>query len=281
MVVDGGTYVSNGVGSPVIYSAADITVNNASLTSTGSEAICIEGLNSIRLFDCDLSGDMEDLSQNDCTWNVILYQSMSGDSEIGNSTFEMVGGSLTAGNGGMFYTTNTESTFILSNVDITYADDSEFFLKCTGNANQRGWGTSGNNGADCSFTAVAQAMQGDVIWDTISYLDLYVLGGSTLTGAVINDETNAGNGGDGYAALNIDENSTWIVTGNSTLTNLNCAGTVVDADGNTVTIIGIDGIVYVQGDSQHTITVDSYGNTVDTTGASTVDNWSDFAVAKP
>lgn len=108
MVVDGGSYTSNGVGSPAIYSAADITVNNAQLAATGSEAICIEGLNTIRLFDCDLSGNMLDLSQNDCTWNVILYQSMSGDSEIGNSTFEMVGGSLTAGNGGMFYTTNTE-----------------------------------------------------------------------------------------------------------------------------------------------------------------------------
>jgi len=281
MVVDGGNYISNGVGSPVIYSAADITVNNANLTSTGSEAICIEGLNSIRLFDCALSGDMKDISQNDCTWNVILYQSMSGDSEIGNSTFEMVGGSLTASNGGMFYTTNTESTFILSGVDITYADGSEFFLKCTGNANQRGWGSAGNNGADCSFTAVAQAMQGNVIWDSISQLDLYILEGSTLTGAVVNDETNAGNGGNGYAALHIDESSTWIVTGDSTLTNLHCAGTIVDADGNTVTITGTDGTVYVQGNSQYTITVDSYDNTVETSNASAVDSWNDFAVVKP
>lgn len=110
MVVDGGNYTSNGTGSPAVYSTADITIHNAALSATGSEAICIEGLNTIRLFDCDLSGNMSDLEQNDCTWNVILYQSMSGDSEVGNSTFEMVGGSLTAENGGMFYTTNTEST---------------------------------------------------------------------------------------------------------------------------------------------------------------------------
>ncbi len=281
IVVDGGTYVSNGVGSPVIYSAADITINNASLTSNGSEAICIEGLNSIRLFDCDLSGDMKDLNQNDCTWNVILYQSMSGDSQIGNSTFEMVGGTLTAGNGGMFYTTNTESTFIISNVDITYAKDSEFFLKCTGNANQRGWGTSGKNGADCNFTAIAQAMEGNVIWDSISRLDLYILKGSTFTGAVINDETNAGNGGDGYATLYIDESSNWIVTGDSTLTNLHCAETILDAEGNTVTIVGTDGNIYVQGNSQYTITVDSYDNTVNTSNAHIVESWSDFSVAKP
>lgn len=102
MVVDGGSYLSTGVGSPVIYSTADIAVHGASLTAEGSEAICIEGLNSIRLFDCDLSGNMQDWSQNDCTWNVILYQSLSGDSQVGNSTFEMQGGSLTAKNGGMF-----------------------------------------------------------------------------------------------------------------------------------------------------------------------------------
>ena len=61
MVVDGGTYTSNGVGSPAVYSTADITIHNAQLNATGSEAICIEGLNTIRLFDCNLTGNMKDL----------------------------------------------------------------------------------------------------------------------------------------------------------------------------------------------------------------------------
>lgn len=280
MVVDGGSYTSNGIGSPAIYSTADITVNDAELTANGSEAICIEGLNTIRLFDCDLTGSMADNSQNDCTWNVILYQSMSGDSEVGNSTFEMVGGSLTAKNGGMFYTTNTESTFLLQNVAITNADDSEFFLKCTGNANQRGWGTTGQNGADCSFTARQQEITGDVIWDSISQLDLYVLDGSTLTGAVLDDESNAGNGGDGYAALYLDSTSKWVVTGDSTVTSLYNAGTIVDASGNTVSVVGTDGTVYVQGTSQYTITVTSYSTSVDTSTAATADSWSDYEVEK-
>ena len=280
MVVDGGSYTSNGVGSPAIYSTADITVNNADLTANGSEAICIEGLNTIRLFDCNLTGSMADNSQNDCTWNVILYQSMSGDSEVGNSTFEMVGGSLTAKNGGMFYTTNTESTFLLQNVAITNADDSEFFLKCTGNANQRGWGTAGQNGADCSFTARQQDMTGDVIWDSISQLDLYVLDGSTLTGAVLDDESNAGSGGDGYAALYLDAASKWVVTGDSTVTNLYNAGTIVDASGNTVSVVGTDGTVYVQGTSQYTVTATSYSTSVDTSAAATADSWSDYEVEK-
>ena len=281
MVVNGGTYTSNGVGSPAIYSTADIAVNNAALTANGSEAICIEGLNSIHLYDSDLTGNMSDNEQNDCTWNVILYQSMSGDSEVGNSTFEMNGGSLTAKNGGMFYTTNTESTITLSDVDITYAEDSEFFLKCTGNSNQRGWGESGANGADCLFTATAQEMQGDVVWDSISQLDFYMTDGSTLAGAVTDDESNAGNGGDGYCNLYIGEGCTWTVTGDSTLTGLSNSGTIVDDKGNTVTVKGTDGTVYVEGESDYTITVNSYSDKADLSGASSTTQWSDYEVEKP
>ena len=281
MVVNGGTYTSNGVGSPAIYSTADIAVNNAALAANGSEAICIEGLNSIHLYDSDLTGNMSDNEQNDCTWNVILYQSMSGDSEVGNSTFEMNGGSLTAKNGGMFYTTNTESTITLSDVNITYADDSEFFLKCTGNSNQRGWGESGANGADCLFTATKQEMQGDVVWDSISQLDFYMTDGSTLTGAVTDDESNAGNGGDGYCNLYIGEGCTWTVTGDSTLTGLSNSGTIVDDKGNAVTVKGTDGTVYVEGESDYTITVNSYSDKADLSGASSTTQWSDYEVEKP
>lgn len=281
MVVNGGTYTSNGTGSPAIYSTADIAVNKADLTANGSEAVCIEGLNSVHLFNSNLTGNMSDNEQNDCTWNVILYQSMSGDSEVGNSTFEMDGGTLTAKNGGMFYTTNTESTITLSDVDITYADENDFFLKCTGNSNQRGWGTSGENGADCLFTAVKQDMEGDVVWDSISQLDFYMTDGSTLKGAVVDDESNAGNGGDGYCNMYIEKGSTWTVTGDSTLTSLENAGTIVDESGKTVTIKGTDGTVYVEGDSEYTVTVGSYKTSADVSGASKTSSWSDYKVDRP
>lgn len=281
LVVNGGTYTSNGTGSPAIYSTADIAVNKADLTANGSEAVCIEGLNSVHLFNSNLTGNMSDNEQNDCTWNVILYQSMSGDSEVGNSTFEMDGGTLTAKNGGMFYTTNTESTITLSDVDITYADENDFFLKCTGNSNQRGWGTSGENGADCLFTAVKQDMEGDVVWDSISQLDFYMTDGSTLKGAVVDDESNAGNGGDGYCNMYIEKGSTWTVTGDSTLTSLQNAGTIVDESGKTVTIKGTDGTVYVEGDSEYTVTVGSYKTSADVSGASKTSSWSDYKVERP
>ena len=281
MVIDGGNYVSNGVGSPAVYSTADIAVSNATLTANGSEAICIEGLNSIHLYDCDLTGNMSDLDQNDNTWTVILYQSMSGDSEVGNSTFQMDGGSLTSENGGVFYTTNTESTITLNNVDINYNDDNEFFLQCTGNTNQRGWGQSGVNGADCHFTGISQDMQGDVIWDSISDLDFYLTEGSSLTGAVVDDESYAGEGGEGYCNVYVSADSTWTVTGDSTVSSLENEGTIVDSNGKTVTIQGTDGTVYVQGDSEYTITTGSYSDTADMSGATAIQDQSVYTVEKP
>ncbi len=281
MVVDGGTYTSNGTGSPAVYCTANIAINDADLEATGSEAICIEGLNELHLYNCNLTGDMPENSQNDVTWNVIVYQSMSGDSEVGNGVFTMVGGTLTANNGGMFYTTNTESTFYISDVDITYSASNDFFLRVTGNANARGWGSTGANGADCNFTADSQEMVGDIIFDSISTLDFYMLNGSTLTGAVIDDESAAGNGGSGYANLYISEDSTWVVTGDSVVTNLYNAGVIVDSDGNAVTVVGTDGTVYVQGESQFTITVESYFDTADLSGATDGGSFSDYEIENP
>ena len=258
MTVNGGSYTSKGTGSPAVYCTADIDIQNARLTAEGSEAVCIEGLNSLKLTDCDLAGDMPENEQNDCLWTVILYQSMSGDSEIGNSTFDMEGGTLTSHAGGLFYTTNTESSFYLKNVAITPSASNDFFLKCTGNANKRGWGQSGANGADCEFSADTQVMEGDVIWDSISTLDFTMKNSSTLTGAFVQDESCAGNGGSGYANLTIGSGCTWTVTGDSRITSLNNSGTIIGADGKSVSIVGADGTSYVKGNSAYTITVDTY-----------------------
>lgn len=258
MRVKGGSYTSSGTGSPAVYCTADIEVEDAKLTAENSEAVCIEGLNSLSLTNCDLSGHIQENEQNDCDWTVILYQSMSGDSEVGNAVLNMTGGSLTSENGGLFYTTNTESTFYLNNVNITPSSNNEFFLKCTGNANKRGWGQSGANGADCSFTAENQKMEGDVVGDSISNLKFKMTEGSILTGGFIQDESCAGNGGSGTADLSIDATSTWIVTKDSQLSSLTNKGTIKDTEGKTVTIKGSDGTVYVQGDSTYTVTVESY-----------------------
>ncbi len=281
MVVDGGSYTSNGTGSPAVYCTADITVNDAKLNATNSEGICIEGLNTLRLFGCDLTSNMPDNEQNDNTWSVILYQSMSGDSEVGNSEFDMVGGTLTSKNGGLFYTTNTESSILLSDVDINYSDDDDFFLQVTGNTNQRGWGTAGANGAQCIFTGDNQEMEGTVVYDSISTLDFYMTNGSTLTGNFVDDETYAGNGGDGYCNVYLSDDSTWVVTADSEIDDLYNAGTIVDENGDTVSIVGTDGTVYVKGTSSYTITVKSYSTEDKSSDALQTSSYGDYEVDKP
>jgi len=94
-----GSAATSGMRSPCIYSTGNITVSDAKLTATGSEAIVIEGKNTVTLNNTTLSGAKE------C--GVMLYQSFSGDAGIGTSIMTMTGGSLTAAEGPMFRVTNT------------------------------------------------------------------------------------------------------------------------------------------------------------------------------
>lgn len=52
--------------------------------------------------------------------------------------------------------------------------------------------------------------------------------GSNLTGAIVDDESFAGKGGDGYCNVYVSDDSTWTVTGDSTVSTLSNDGTVVD-----------------------------------------------------
>ncbi len=46
-------------------------------------------------------------------------------------------------------------------------------------------------------------------------------------------------------------------------------------------VLATDGTVYVEGESSYTVTVDSYSDSADLSGASTVSQWSDYEVEKP
>ena len=259
MVVNGGKFTSNGSGSPALYCTADITVNDATLIANGSEGICIEGLNTTTLKDVDLTSNMPDQNQNDNTWSVIVYQSMSGDSKIGKGTFNMEGGSLTSRNGGIFYTTNTESEFNITNVDLKPSDDFEFLLQVTGNNNRRGWGSTGKNGANCTFNANEQEMSGNIIYDSISTLNLNLTNNTTFTGAILDDESfTGGTEGSGTSNVIIDNNSKWIVTGDSKITKLTLKGSLIDINDNDVKVVDTNGTILRDGSSEFTVIVDNF-----------------------
>ena len=123
VTVEGGSYVTNGSNSPAIYSTADIAVRNAILTANSSEAVVVEGKNSVELIDCALTGSMKDSDDVENVHNIMLYQSMSGDAEAGVSRFSATGGSITGKVGDMFYITNTACEISLKNVLLSLPSD--------------------------------------------------------------------------------------------------------------------------------------------------------------
>ena len=141
--INGGSYTSNGYNSPAVYSTASITVKNAALTANNSEALVIEGKNSITLENCTVSGNMSDTegsSSDENVHSVMVYQSMSGDADVGTSEFSMTGGSLTSNKGDVIYVTNTHSIIKLSGVEITDTDGEGCFMRVCGNSGSRDWG---------------------------------------------------------------------------------------------------------------------------------------------
>ncbi len=234
--VSGGTYTSNGYNSPAVYSTADITVSDATLTANNSEALVIEGQNTIDLTNCIVYGNMSDdkgTSSANNVHNVMIYQSMSGDAEVGEATFKMSKGSLTSNNGDMIYVTNTDATITLDNVTLLNKDSDAYLLRVTGNSK---WGNSGSNGANVVFTCTNQDLDGDILVDTISSLKMTLSSNSTFTGAInIEENTNATSTVSNNVVVTIEEGSTWNLTGDCTISSLTNNGTI-NFNGYTITL---------------------------------------------
>ena len=237
--VDGGSYTSNGYNSPAVYSTADITVKNADLTANNSEALVIEGQNSITLENCTVTGNMSDTngtSSDENVHNVMIYQSMSGDAEVGTSSFSMTGGSLTGRNGDLFYITNTHSIITLSGVTLTNEDADANLMTISGNSASHGWGTAGSNGAQVELTADDQVLTGKIVVDSISTLNLTLQNGSSFTGTInIVDNAEGGTAVEDNAVVTIGSGCTWTLTGDCTITSLTNNGTI-NFNGYTITL---------------------------------------------
>lgn len=237
--VSGGSYESSGYNSPAVYSTAAISVENALLTAHNSEALVIEGKNSIALTNCTVSGSMS--AQNSASGSenvhaVMIYQSMSGDAEIGTSSFSMAGGSLTGKAGDLFYITNTHCLLELSGVTLIQEDASGALMRICGNSASRGWGTAGSNGAQVECTLRGQTLSGNILVDTISSLTLDLTENSDFTGTLnIYENAQGGTPVSGNLALTSQEGSTWTLTGDCTLSTLTNYGTI-HFNGFTITL---------------------------------------------
>lgn len=190
-----------GEGSPGIYSTGNIAATDSSFVATGSEAAVIEGKNSITLTDTSISGNSKH--------GVMLYQSTSGDAALGTSTFTTTGGSITTSVGPMFYITNTDAVVNLNNTNLKNSGDSPVLIDAEGNDNGM-WGKVGSNPGNLTLNTTYQSMEGNVVCDKISTVNMNLKSNTYYTGAIDTENT-------GTVNLNLDENSMWTVTGTSYL----------------------------------------------------------------
>lgn len=236
--VTGGTYTTSGKGSPVIYSTADITVNSSTLTSNSSQGVVVEGKNSVTLNDVDMTAlnDTHNSDKSDYYQAVMIYQSMSGDADEGLASFTMNGSTLTNKNGDIFFVNNTKAEINLSSSDIKNEDEDGVFLR----AAAAGWGNSGSNGGHVDLKAEEQAIDGDMLVDDISSLNLYLDNGSSFNGAINPD----GSEGDIYVELS--GGSKWTLTADSYITSLTCDAGSIDLNGHKLYVNGVE---YTEGSS--------------------------------
>jgi hypothetical protein len=136
----------------------------------------------------------------------------------------MDGGSLTNKNGDVFFVNNTVADINLTGAKITNEDASGVFLR----AAAAGWGNEGSNGGQVNLNANRQAIDGDVVVDDVSLLNLRLADGSTFNGAINAD----GAAGDVYVELT--GGSKWTLTGDSYITSLTCDAGAIDLNGHTL-----------------------------------------------
>lgn len=306
--VTNSTLNTSGSGSPLIYSTGAIEVSGVTGTAEGSQIAGMEGLNHIKIYDSELSSTITDKTASDPVANgVIIYQSTSGEADTSTgerAQFQAVDSTLHSKieSGAIFYVTNTSADILLSGTTLDFDSTKAKLLQIEGN-DANNWGRAGSNGGDVTFTGLGETLTGDISVDSISSLDLYLLDGTTYTGQILSTANAGSSNADGDAVakgadgqrsdqtdsqsndadttsddsaatitVNLDQDSTWVVTGDTTVFALNAedGAQIVDEDGKTVTIVA-DGTTVVKGDSDLTVTVTgSYSQTVTTSDANEI-----------
>ena len=193
------------------------------MESTASQGVVVEGKNSVTLNNVDLVANNNTKNSNKSEWYqaVMIYQSMSGDAAEGLASFSMNGGTLTNLNGDIFFVNNTNAEIDLTGASIINEDEDGVFLR----AAAAGWGSEGSNGGHVTMTASGQTIDGGMIVDDVSSLNLYLTKNSSFTGAINTD----GTAGDVY--VEIEDGSTWTLTGDSYITSLTCGTGSINLNG--------------------------------------------------
>ena len=220
--INTGVSKTSGRGSPLIYSTGNITVDNTKGTSYVSQIACIEGKNSIGVANSDLTGYSEGNRKDSDNYvdlgGIFIYQSMSGDADVGTSLFTAKDSKLTIPQESsvykeapMFHVTNTACVIDLKNTEFSFGSGT--FLEVS---SQNQWGTTGSNGGNAELKTDSEKIDGNVIVDNISSLN-WTMKNTEFKGAVNST---------GNTTINVADGSTWTLTGDSSLSSLAVSGKI-------------------------------------------------------
>lgn len=208
---------TSGTGSPVIYSTGNITANNVNGVANKSEIGVVEGKNSITLTNSNVTGYHDN--------GFMLYQSFSGDAESGIARLKAENNTLTThGTGAFIYVNNTTAEADLTGNTILMPNTTTL-VKATADSR---WGKDGENGGHLTLRASNQELSGNIVADSISTVALDMANGSSLVGAINNDNTAK------EVTLKLSKDSTWTLTGDSyvkSLTNEDTTGENIHLNG--------------------------------------------------
>ena len=216
---------TSGKGSPLIYSTGVISISQTTGTSTGAQAVVVEGKNTatitenseLKCYGYGNNGDDNNQESKVDKCGVMLYQSMSGDADSGTSTFncdnskiEIINESSVSTSAPMFFITNTDAVINLKECTFTY--NSNIFLTASGTSGTS-WGTYGSNGGVVSLNLENQEIEGNFVVDATSGLTINLIK-SKITG-IINGENTAAK-----LSITLDSDSSITLTGNSFFTSI-------------------------------------------------------------
>ena len=149
---------------------------------------------------------------------VFIYQSMSGDANVGTSLFTAKDSKLSIASNSsvyktapMFHVTNTACVINLDNTELNFGSGT--FLEIAG---QNQWGTTGSNGGVAELNTNNEKIDGNVIVDAISSLN-WTMKNTDFKGAVNST---------GNTTISVGEGSTWTLTGDSTVSSLAVSGKI-------------------------------------------------------
>ncbi len=207
VIVNGGKAETSVEGSPVIYSTGDIRISNLSGKAKGAQIACIEGKNSILVEKSKLEGGIS-AKRDEVNSGVMLYQSMSGDANLGTATFTAKDSVLKNNSDGpFFYVTNTQAVVNLTSTKLTGKTDE--LLRAAGNNSSRGWGRPGANGGKVVLNAEKQILTGSISADSISSIEVNLKDGAKFTGSINNGKK------EGSVSLNLAKKADVTLDGDS------------------------------------------------------------------